>query len=56
MRAHVAPLASVHADDVEATPGTRAYDLRHSFASPLQHEGRSVIHVVVGSGTERTRR
>ena len=36
--------------------GARPYDLRHSFASLLLHEGRSVIHVArqLGHGAELT--
>lgn len=38
--------------------GARPYDLRHSFASLLLHEGRSVIYVArqLGHGAEQTMR
>ncbi len=39
-------------------PDARPYDLRHSFASLLLHEGRSVIYVArqLGHGAELTMR
>jgi hypothetical protein len=39
-------------------PGARPYDLRHSFASLLLHEGRDVIYVArqLGHGAELTLR
>lgn len=44
--------------EVAGVPPARPYDLRHSFASLLLHEGRSVIYVArqLGHGAELTMR
>jgi Phage integrase family len=48
--------AFAHAHKAAGVEHARLYDLRHSFASPLLHEGRSVIYVApqLGHGAQLT--